>query len=392
LEVPLYSDSRILRQVDTLVDTGFKLFVIELGKSEKQNPCGFQLITIENNPPAGFYRLIPLYLKRAFNGIAGVTKILQEIEPDVIEAIGPLALLSSCKAMKKKHIPIIYNSLELYQENFVVQQNVSLFRTIMRWLYWKLLTRSEKRYINQADAVITVSQTIAKEMRARFSIPEPTVIMNCLSASKRPSPLRGGPDLIAFRFPGIGHRKRLLYSGWLAEGRGIEEVLVALSKIEQAVLIIMGEEAPGQKAFRERVGKMIHSLSLEGRVFFLGMVPANEVLKYAQWADIGILPYKKTCLNNWYSVPNKMFEYLLAGLPVVASFQPEYTKILIENGFGLVFNPNDPDDIARCVNRLIEERETYQKIRNNVLNKAPEYYSWEQESRKYLDIIFRVLG
>lgn len=99
-------------------------------------------------------------------------------------------------------------------------------------------------------------------------------------------------------------------------------------------------------------------------------------------ASIGVILTQNTCQNHYFSLPNKLFEYLQAGLPVVGSDLPEIAHIIDENSVGVKVNPQDPLDIARGIKQLLDPI-TYSTAKQNSLQ-AAEKYHWENESRKLI--------
>ena len=98
---------------------------------------------------------------------------------------------------------------------------------------------------------------------------------------------------------------------------------------------------------------------------------------------VGAIPYRNVGLNNYYTSPNKLFEYCAAGVPVVASRFPELVKIVEGMGVGRTFDPESPEDIARVVNALLDDPKALEEARHHA-REAGRTLSWEFESRKLL--------
>jgi glycosyltransferase involved in cell wall biosynthesis len=125
-------------------------------------------------------------------------------------------------------------------------------------------------------------------------------------------------------------------------------------------------------------------------VHFTGGVPLAELLSHTAGADLGAIPYRNVGLNNYYTSPNKLFEYCAAGVPVVASRFPELVKVVEGLGIGATFDPERPDEIASAVNGLLDDAGALAKARTNVSLAAP-LFTWENESAKLLDV-YRAVG
>lgn len=231
----------------------------------------------------------------------------------------------------------------------------------------RILRSFEGLLIRFADLVITVNEFIASEMSSRYGIPLPTVVMNCPKAQVTPEPLKRGQKA-----------KVVLYHGVLAKDRGLENVVLACRQLREGVQVVIRGEGPIEGRLRE-LARGLENCAFEKPV------PVHEVISKAAEADVGIVTYLPITLNNLYASPNKLFEYLQAGLPVVGSDLPFIKKIVVENNLGLVFNPKDPKDIARTVN-LITQDGVHDEFRLNV-QKVKERFSWENESHKLLEAI-----
>jgi glycosyltransferase involved in cell wall biosynthesis len=126
------------------------------------------------------------------------------------------------------------------------------------------------------------------------------------------------------------------------------------------------------------------------RVSFFGPVPVEEVTLYASTADLGIAPIENVCLSYYYSSPNKVFEYMSAGLPVVGSSFPELRKIIESYHLGRTFDPDDPEDIAKAINDVLSDSGRYEQMKRNAIE-AAKIFNWENESKKLL-AFYRSLG
>ena len=133
----------------------------------------------------------------------------------------------------------------------------------------------------------------------------------------------------------------------------------------------------------------LHSLidnnGVRDRVYFFGPVPFDEVSTYAMSADIGLILHKNVGLNYYYVSPNKLFEYMAAGLPVVGSNFPDLKRFIEGYEFGVTCNPDSPQEIAEAVWYILADNGRYEMMRNNALQ-AAKVLNWENESRKLVAI------
>src|SRR5690606_19392871 len=119
---------------------------------------------------------------------------------------------------------------------------------------------------------------------------------------------------------------------------------------------------------------------LEERVYFIPKVPLDDLMSYTASADVGIQILEDTCLNHSSTISNKVFEYMMAGTPVVASDFPEIRKVVMTANFGLLVNPASVDDIVEKIRFLVVQPELRAKM-NAAARESARDWSWEaQES------------
>lgn len=270
----------------------------------------------------------------------------------------PAAYLASLRFQGK----LVYDSHELFTEQ----------REYMPKLIKFILQRIERYLIKRADGVITVNQSIAGELSKRYSLPMPLHLRNFVKKVSLEETVANNKVQ-----PG---EIRVLYHGGYQKGRGLEEVIKSIACLEKNIKLYLRGFGPIEEDLRRQVS----DLCLENRVFFLEPVPMEKMILEAAFADIGIIAYKPTCLNNLYSLPNKLFEYMMAGLAVAASDLPEIRRLNEEAGFGLLFDPVSPESIAGAINGLVRERAFLQNCRNNATAWSCALGNWEAESSKLL--------
>jgi glycosyltransferase involved in cell wall biosynthesis len=114
-------------------------------------------------------------------------------------------------------------------------------------------------------------------------------------------------------------------------------------------------------------------------VVVLPRVPYHELAPWTASADVGILLYRNDCRNNYYCAPNKLFEYMMMGLPVIAPRFPGMTKLVEGEGVGLCVDPQEPAQIAAAANRLAGDAGLRARMRANALRLSLERYNWQKE-------------
>ena len=271
------------------------------------------------------------------------------------------------------HPRVIYDARDIYMD----AANLARMRGPVRWV----IARAEKRWARRADRVVTVNEPYAEVMASRFGVPKPLVVMNCSYQFTPPEPR----ERRFHEHLGLPASTRVvLYQGGFSLDRGIEQLFEAIRSIDDATLVLMGYGLQ-EAAYRERAA----SLELRDRVRITPAVPPADLLSWVACADVVAMPIQPTTLNHRLTTPNKLFEAMAAGVPVVASDLPGMAPIVRETGTGLVVDPTDPTAIAAACREILdaapEERAAW---RRRALDAAHGTYNWERQ----VDILFGEYG
>jgi len=146
----------------------------------------------------------------------------------------------------------------------------------------------------------------------------------------------------------------------------------------------------GWGRLEEQLREMVKQEGLEHRVYFAEPVPPDELVRYCMSASVGVVMYRSTGLNNYYATPNKLYEYIHAGLPVVASDFPALREIVDGHGLGCTFDPESPESIAAAINWVLADEQRYSTMKNNTLE-AAKVFNWENESQKLRKVYERLV-
>jgi len=233
--------------------------------------------------------------------------------------------------------------------------------------------------IRSADAVFTVNESISVWLSERYPIPRPEILHNV--PYHRTS--RGKKDLR--RMFGIPpDTKLLLYQGSMHPSRGVLTLLRILPQIENAALIIIGDK----NQFMELVDR--HRAATPENVHVIDFVPYRELPAYTAGADIGLYLLENSCLNYYYSLPNKLFEFLSAGLPVVVSDFPEHRRIVAGHHCGYLVDEKSDEDIIRKIKLLMQDGRAYREMSRNARRITREIFNWEKEEKKMITVYHRL--
>lgn len=271
----------------------------------------------------------------------------------------------------------IYDSRDVYLHARFFGQ-MSRFR---RWLYQRL----ERHWAHAADTVITVNDAYADLLTGLLAIPRPEVVMNCPVTWQPPSP---PPDRIRERLGIPSETAIVLYQGNLMTERGIEEGLVAIQAVPGAAFVILG-----YGALRHQIAAAVSRPPLAGRAFLIDAVPPSELLLWSASADILLMAIQPTTINHRFTTPQKLFEALAAGVPVVASDLPGMADIVRATGAGVVCDPTSPAAIASAIRSILEASpEDRARLRERALAAAHDRYNWERQTDVLFAVYDRLLG
>ncbi len=239
----------------------------------------------------------------------------------------------------------------------------------------------ERRWAARADAVVTVNDPIADHLAHRWGLaPRPTVLLNCQPTWQPPDPR---PDLIR-RASGIPPERRIvLFLGRLGRERGLDSAAEAVLALDDAALVLLGFGA-----WEDRQRSRDRDPRFAGRHVTLPPVHPDLVRAWAASADVTVIAVPANSLNQRLSTPNKFWESLTAGTPMVVGRDLEVMRAIVEGeGIGATADPADPADLARALGEILDAPAAEQAaMRARCLRLAQERYNWETAVRPYLEL------
>ena len=243
----------------------------------------------------------------------------------------------------------------------------------------------ERLVMRSATEVITVCESISRELSHQFSSGRRTVQVIRNIPPIRGVPIAGSSSLRRdLRIPDDGFL--LLWQGGTGPTRLLEPIIEALRLVPNVTFVIRG---PSLELFGDGYRSLSKQLGVENQLVLLPPVKSAEVVEAAVGADAGIWTLPNLSKNFYYALPNKIFEYMAAGLPVLAANFPEARKMVEENGIGLCFDPYDPHSIAAQIRRLIYEPGIAERCRSaipEVLKNIRAEEEWDKLVRIYRKI------
>jgi glycosyltransferase involved in cell wall biosynthesis len=242
---------------------------------------------------------------------------------------------------------------------------------------WAVIVRTQ---IPKMDRVFTVCDPIADLMAKRYRIPRPTVILNAPRLEMTSAaPSHEDSPLNAYRKPG---ERIVLFHGYLAPWRGIEQLIAATALLPQEYRLVI----LGHGTFRTTLEEQVNRSRLGDRVTFVESVPPADLPSWVIGADVGTIPIQNRGRSFQYTTPNKLFECLHVGLPLVVNDLPEIRKVVDEVDFGIVTDCSDPAAIAKAIEEILSDPARYQQMRLRARAAAPRY-SWERSEEAILSAL-----
>ena len=244
----------------------------------------------------------------------------------------------------------------------------------------------ERRWVRASDAVVTVNQPIADHLGTIWPLRTPaTVLLNCQPGWKAPVPR---PDLIRAATGIPPERSIVLFLGRLGRERGLEEAAAAVLQLEDAALVMLGFGP-----WADRLRAKDSEPALLGHHYTLPPVHPDDVPAWTASADVSIIAVPANSLNQRLSTPNKFWESLTAGTPVVVGRDLEVMRAIVEaDGLGAIADPADPADLARGLRDILEQGPVaLAAMRARCLHVTSDRYNWETAVGPYLELV-RTLG
>ncbi len=283
----------------------------------------------------------------------------------------PIAL----RLAKRDRARAVYDARDIYMD----AANLARMRGPMRWL----IARAERTWARTADRVVTVNRPYAEVMARRFGVPEPLIVMNCAYRFTPPSPR---PRRLHEALGLDAAAPVVLYQGGFSRDRGIEQLIEAVPTVPGAVLVLMGYGSLEEQLRAEEARS-------GGRVRVLPAVPPTELLDWVASADVVAMPIQPTTLNHRLTTPNKLFEAMAAGVPIVASDLPGMAPYVREAACGALCDATSPASIAEAVRSILDAPAGDRAAMSaRALAAAHDRYNWEAQVATLFDEYTRLTG
>jgi glycosyltransferase involved in cell wall biosynthesis len=242
----------------------------------------------------------------------------------------------------------------------------------------------ERRWIGSCDAVITVNRSIAEQLGRRYGLSAVHVVMNAERHHEVP------PSGRLRRTLGLPPGVRIvLLQGGLSPGRNLESLAAAAPALRgrDAALVFLGDGA-----MVEALREIARAAGAADLVRFHPKIPQRELLDATAEAELGVIPYQPDCENNRLCTPNKLFEFIAAGVPVVATDLPELRRLVADAGIGVVGDTSSGERLGELIAGALDDGERLARWRVRVRQVARSEVDWSIEGEKLVRVYRDVLS
>lgn len=353
----LVSDQRVDRMIQTLTKAGYQVCLT--GRKLPWSP------PLERRDYQT-YRM-NLWVKKGFAFYAWFNirlffYLISRRNPMIFVANDLDTLPASFLASSLRGVPLVYDSHEYFTE---------VPELIQRDFVRKFWLRLEKWILPRLRFAITVSDPIAEAYREKYGT-DFHVVYNY--------PLRKR-NTRTFPLPQMANNTRiLLYQGSVNVGRGLELLISAIESMQEVLLVIAGDGD-----IREELEIYVRNRKLSDKIHFTGRIPPDALNGLTSQAHAGVSLEEDLGLNYRYALPNKLFDYIQAKIPVLVSDLPEMRKLLVQYPVGLVAGSRDPESIRKQLELLLFDEKKRQEWKKN-LTQASVQLCWENQENKILDL------
>ncbi|WP_295812767.1 glycosyltransferase [uncultured Apibacter sp.] len=356
------TDQRVEKVCNSLFKKGYEIFIIGTNL--------YGLPTLKRPYPTHRFNLVfqkKFLLFSEFN-LKLFWHILFRSDKNTILLANDLdSLLPNYLVSKIKSIPLVFDSHEIYSELPSVQGRFSQ-------KIWKKL---ERYIIPKIKHFYTVSEGYADFFEKNYGN-RPIVIKNVPLINTKPN-----KELhITINLPKNPHNKKiLLYQGVINFSRGIDKMIEAMKFVDNIQFWIIGDGS-----LRKKYENYTNELNLENKVYFLGEIPSEQLKLITPMADLGLSLEEDRGLSYRYALPNKLFDYIHAKIPVLGTYLPEIKKVIDKDQIGEVISKHSAREISEKINLIIAKGKSYYL---DNLDKASEKYNWEAQEANLLNIFYK---
>lgn len=356
-------DARTLNIARTLVGRGKSVLLLGIGTKAEQN-----LLEREG---LDFFPVLapPIHQKLAFRWIEfvrAIYKIRTSIQARTYWAEDVFSLTSAFFLAKRNKGSVIYDSREIFS---------ALGSLSERPFKQKIITKIEQYYAPKAKAIFTSGDLDSDYLAEILPIPRPNVVMNV-----PPFYSVNRTILLREKFSIDSSKKIILYQGMIAHGRGIIKCVEAMEFLPDCVFCLVGDGD-----LSEQVRRHAEQIGVSSQVLICGKVPYDELPQWTASADVGMCFIEPISLSYSFALPNKLFEYCMAGIPSVVSYLEAIKRVLQEFPIGIhCQNDATPQELANAIRETFSD--SFQTEFSIAQAEAVRKYCWENQEETVMRI------
>ena len=370
-----YPDYRVMREATALVEAGFDVSIVDI-MDERERPAEEDIAGVHMKHvmmPEMFIptRFKPWYLVKAANMIIRGAIRLARTPTDVYHAHDVKGLPACYIAARLRRKPLVFDSHEIPLDD----PNITRWRRLSA-LAVRVLTGMMPR----CTKVMTASPLYAREITKQFHYPEVTTVLNVPTYREIPKSDRLRQHL------GLAPNVRIaLYQGNIQANRSLDQLVNAAPFLDPDIVIVMMGRAV--EATRIQLAALIAEKGVADRVKIIPAVPYAELLDWTTSADLGLTIFQPGYTRSIrYCLPNKLFEYLMAGLPVLSSQLDAIAEVLERYEVGRVLPSLAPQDIGASINAMLVDADALARMRKNAQEATRTEFHWDNEKQKLIQL------
>lgn len=373
------TDQRVMREATALAEAGYAVTIVDIERDVSRPAVEVVAgVRLKHMFVPGRFkrtRFKPWFLVKLAGTVVRGSWAVMRTPADAYHAHDDTALPACYIAARLRRKRLVFDAHELP----LVQPNLT------RWRRLTAIARAVLRAMApRCDGLITVSAPIAEEIRVRYGGPSATLVRNIPPylppmTSDRLRTMVGASEA----------RKIAIYQGGLQENRSLDVLVRGAKYLDPRHLIVL----MGSGESRDRLQSLLDQEGVGDRIRIIPPVPYQELLEVTASADAGLIVYRGAySLNVQYCLPNKLFEYMMAGVPVICSELDAVAGIVREFDIGVVVPTLDPETVGRVISATLDDTDGRERMRRNALAASLRTFRWDVEQRSLLALYENVVG
>ncbi len=357
-------DVRIFqKEARSLCQGGYEVTLVAVADFQEQTVDGIRVVGLPK-PRRRVLRILNWWR---------ILRIALQEKADIYHFHDPDLLLPAVLVKTLTRRPIVYDVHENYPQDILTKEWIP---AALRRIISVAFRLFEDGMVRLMDGVVVVNQHLVERFEGKSQV----VIARNYSRLE---------PFLAGEAPTERTKPYFVYAGRISDDRGIYECLQALESLGDAPAVLLCAGTIGHVA-NEEFRRLLDG-SAHPRFEYLGLLPYKDIPPLFKGALAGLLCFQPTP-NNLLGTPNKLFEYMSAGIPVIASDFPLIREVVAEADCGLLVQPENVEQIARAMARLLEDRQHAARLGQNGLRAALEEYNWGAEEGKLLGLYHALLS